>query len=228
MIAQARKVVVRGVALATVGGIVLACPVSGQQHRRIEIAPALGAFLPFGAVPVPEFLGCPAYCQAPSLRETRTVALGGRVTAWLGKRAAIEGSIFYGPSGVADGTHYTSSPDPGYGAQGKVVLTSLRALLSVAAPVPTMSVLLMAGPAVIHQFGGGWPDWNSPTSFGGMLGVGLDVHRVHTLPLRAAIEDYVYSWESPMGAYYGSHSHHDVVFSLSAGPSFFGQRGERH
>jgi hypothetical protein len=226
---------VNGVALTTVAAIALTHPTSAQARRRVEIAPAVGAFVPSGGVPIPWDPGCPDYCTSPSLSETRTVAVGGRVTAWLGKHGAVEASIFYGPSGVADLSDYTGQRPNTYSefqVKGNVVLTSLRAVLNVAAPVPTASVLLMAGPAVIHQFGGGWPDWNSPTWYGGVVGIGLDVHRGHALLFRAAIEDYVYRFDNRVVGpsllvnihdYYtyswNAHMHSDFVVSLSTGLS---------
>jgi hypothetical protein len=211
---------------------VVAQPASAQAHRRLEIAPALGVYVPSGGVPLPVQLGCPRVefipCEFPSFKEARTVAIGGRVTAWLGTRTAIEGSVLYGSSRVTDLTRYTG-PDPWQlGAQGNVVLTSLRAVLNVAPRIPAMSVLLMAGPAVIHRFGDGWSEWwKGPTSLGGAVGIGFDIHPGHGLGFRAAIEDYIYSFDSLHPSAYSSEFHHDFVFSLSMGPSFFGQRG-RH
>jgi hypothetical protein len=222
---------VSGVALAAAGSIVLARLTSAQGHRRVEIAPALGGFASFGGVPMPYLQACVTgrSCELASFKEARTVAVGGRVTAWIGNRVAIEGAGWYGPGHVADATHYDTTSYPGgtnnEGGHGGTFLATVRAVANVA-PGPTASVLVMAGPAISHRFGVGWALWKNPTSGGGAFGIGLDIHPSHGLGMRAAIEDYVYTFDSPDPRFISSESHHDFVFSLSIGPTF-GQRRAR-
>ena len=76
---------------------------------------------------------------------------------------------------------------------------SVRGVLSLAPRAPTMSVVLMGGPAVIARPG-------DETSFGGTVGISLDVHPGTGVSFRAGIEDYVYST---------TQTHNDFVFSFS-------------
>jgi len=199
--------------------IALTHPTSAQAQFRLEIAPALGAYMPTGQLPLgaltltdvctehPEDPLCPT--TSPRRRANRAVAIGGRWTAWFGKGGAIEGSFWYSPSGST----VNAFEDP-----GTAVVGSLRGVLSLAPQARTMSVLLMGGPAVIHR--SGFP--NDLTSFGGTVGLGLDIHPGRGLGFRAEIEDYLYSTQSTAG---NGLFHQDFVLSLSMSP--FGQRGER-
>jgi hypothetical protein len=228
MIAQVQKVLINIVALASAAAIPLAHPTSAQTHRRLEIAPAVGGYMPYGGVPLMLQYSCLTGhpCpEVPSFEEARTVAVGGRVTVWLGHRWAIEGTGWYGSSHVTDVTQYTTEYVV-YGGEGKIVLASLRPVVKVAA-VQRMSILLMAGPAVSLRFDDGWAQWKKPTSGGGAVGVALDFHPRPGLGFRASIEDYVYAFESTIRPDLPSKFHHDFVFSLSMGPSFVGRSGKR-
>ena len=241
MFGPALKHWVNRVALAAAAMILLACPIRAQGHRKVEIALALGAYVPGGSLAdlFADLFACgypksiTTTCEIPHLKQDRAVAVGGRVTAWLGKRGAIEGSFWYAPSGLTDTTRYTpSSPQgSGGGENDNVVVISLRAVVTVVAPVRAMSVFLMGGPAVVRRAGAAWAYTSKTTSKGGMLGVGLDIHPGHGLAFRAAIENYLYKiYKLDSGYAPGampSTFHHDFVFSLSMGPSLLGQRGER-
>jgi len=227
MFARALKAMVNGVAFTTAGAIALAHPTNAQAQRRLEIAPVLGAYMPTRHLPqlgdyeygcaVPG--GAPP-CPAPDFKQTRAVAVGGRVTAWLSNRGAIEGSLWYSPSGVTGWL--------GYEAAANIVVADLRVVLSLAPPAPTTSVLLMAGPAVIHRSGDAYADVRGTTSPGGALGVGLNIHPGRHFGLRAQIDDYLYRVKFASGTGPGVSAwkfQHDFVFSLSISP--FGRRGER-
>ena len=230
-------------ALAAAAAIALAHPTRAQAQLKLEIAPALGAYAPGGSLAdlfvdlfacgYPKSIPTPTTCEIPHLKQDGAVAVGGRVTAWLGKRGAIEGSFWYAPSGLTDTTRYTpSSPQgSGGGENDNVVVISLRAVVNVVAPVRAMSVFLMGGPAVVRRAGAAWAYTSKTTSKGGVLGVGLDIHPGHGLAFRAAIENYLYKLYKLDSGYapgaMPSTFHHDFVFSLSMGPSLLGQRGER-
>lgn len=222
MFARALQFLMNGVALATAATISLAHPTRAQLHRRLEIAPALGAYMPTGGRLFVEF-GCikssPVPCEVPALKQTRAVAVGGRAAVWLGTRGAVEGSLWYAPSGINDTTRYTTAVNYGYGADGKIVLVSLRGVLNLAIPATTVSVLLMGGPAVLHRFGDAWANWSGSTSGAGMLGIGVELHAGHGFGVRAAIEGYLYRFDAQRAEVSESAFHHDLVFSLSMGPS---------
>jgi hypothetical protein len=219
----------RGVTALVVGVAIVTAAIfftqraNAQEHGRLEIAPALGAYAPFGGVPFPVGnLGCPAFCELASFRESPAVAVGGRIGVWPIKRLAIEGSAWLAFSHLSDTAQYTGAHLT-FGGASYLLLTSLRGVLKVATPAPTVSVLVMAGPAVVHRAGHAWSDWEAPTSLGGAFGLGVDIRPGHGATFRATIEDYVYTFESK--TYFPSESRHDVVVSLSI---LFGRRGEDH
>lgn len=192
-------------------------PTSAQSHPRLEIAPALGGYIPAGAVEI-AFECVTDPCVGPVLQQDRAVALGGRVTAWLGTRGGIEGAFWYSPSGVVDRAQYATIVPDGFGGNGTVILGSLRAVVSVTAPARTMSLLLMGGPALVHRAGQAWSYGSNNTSFAGTFGIGLNIHRGHGVSSRAAIEGYLYELR-PLAPYWGrSTLHDDLVFSLSLAP----------
>jgi hypothetical protein len=218
--------------LATAAAIAIAHQASAQAHRRLEIAAALGTYVPMNQLPVGpgnmfaetaiclghDPLGlCP---PGPSLQQKQALAIGGRVTSWLSRRSAIEGTFWYSPSGVTQT----------YRSAGKIVIADVRFVLSLAPQASTMSVLLLGGPAVIQRFGDAYVDVKGTTSPGGAIGIGLDIHPGHGYSFRAEIGDYLYSVQfasgpGPGGLVGQRKSQHDVVFSLSMSP--FGQGGER-
>jgi hypothetical protein len=237
MFARALKVLVNGVALASTAMIALAHPTSAQARLRFEIAPALGFYGPTRQLP---FFPWIAYercgsCPGPRLKQNPAMAVGGRATAWLNQREAIEGSFWYSRSGVTGSDNYTFST-VSLTAAGKIVLADLRFVLRLAGPASRMSVLLMGGPAVIHRFGDYYTDYapfvgsvTGTTSFGGTLGTGLDIYTGHCFGFRAQIEDYLYSirFEGSDPRYADSSERkvqQDFVFSLSLSP--FSQHGK--
>ena len=220
MIPRALQVSIGAVALVAAAASPLASQTSAPRNPRLEIAPILAAYMPRGDINA--LFSC-GLVKAPNsctddLKMTREVAIGGRVTGWLGKRAAIEGSLLYSPSGVRTDP-YVPLLDPtfsGWG-NGTVLVANLRGVFSLVAPVPGMSVIVTGGPAVIRYGGRVWSgDHIEP--FGGTLGFGLDVHPGSGVGFRAAIDGYQYKIEGV--------SHHDTVVSLSLAVSPF--RAGRH
>jgi hypothetical protein len=228
----------RGVALTTLGTIALAHPTNAHAQRRIEIAPALGAYVPTHHLPLGPgdifFVGgacrgggppCP---PAVPESQTRTVAVGGRVTAWLSNRAAIETSFRYAASGVKFVSATPELVDSTVVQRGTIIVADLRLLLALAPQARSKSLIFMGGPAVIRRSGDVYADVRGTTSPGGVLGVGLDIHPGHRVGLRAQIDDYLYTvkFASGTGPEVGSwRFQQDVVLSLSLNP--FRQRGER-
>jgi hypothetical protein len=210
MLARVLKALVKGVALGTAGAIALAHPPSAQAQLRFEVAPALGAYvptrqLPLGPHPYVCVLDANDQCRQLFVNAKRAVAVGGRVTTWLGSHGAIEGSFWYSPSS-ASGFYFVD-----FETSGPIVMAGLRVVLSLAPHAPFMSTLLMGGPAVIHN------SYKETTSSGGMLGIALDVHPGRRFSVRPAIEGYRYALSGAL--------QQDFVFSLSVSP--FGRRGER-
>jgi hypothetical protein len=237
MFNRALKAWTNGAAVATAAALALALapPTSAQAQLRIEIAPVLGAYMP--TRPTDEtFYACGSYdvrlpCQPdPSYQQTGGMAVGGRVTAWFSNRGAIEGSFWYAPSRVTDVAPYTDG-FVGEEVAGHIVVADLRLVLSPVPQTSVVSVLLMGGPAVIHRSGDVRAVGStSGTVAGGVLGVGLDIHLGRRFAMRAELDDYLYTFRFPeaeAGVIGMLKFRHDLVLSLSMGPSLFGQRGER-
>lgn len=216
MIPRALQVFASGGALVAAASITVAPPASAQG-RRFEIAPAVGAYLPTRQLPSYPWVAYPLCggCTRPAPpQQNQAVAAGGSITAWLGKMAGINGSLMYAPSGVR-----------AYSA--RVVAAALRAVVRVAPNAPTMSVLIMGGPAMIHRSGNYYVDVapvRGTTSFGGAVGLGLDIHPGHRVGIRATIEDYLYSVQFASGTgFYTFHpserrSQQDLLLSVSINP----------
>jgi hypothetical protein len=187
MLAQALKVV----ALA----IVLALPASAQQRDRSEFAFRLGAYVPMRQLSPPTFAvsdictkhpeepDCGGPAPSPRLRQASAVAVGGRVTTWIGNRGAIEEWLWYAPSGVS-GT---------FPADGTLVVVGARLLLSLAPRSSATSALVMGGPAMIFRSGAAYAGTRGTTSPAGSLGLGLDFHSTGRFGFRVELEDYLYS-----------------------------------
>lgn len=195
----------------------------------------LGAYMP-GRPDDQSFYGCPRGgppCGPfPSYQQTGGLAVGGRVTAWLSNRAAIEGSFWFAPSHVTDVTPYADGY-MGTDVAGHIVATDVRLVLSLIPQTREVSVLLMGGPAVIHRSGVLQNSSEfysmSKTVFGGVVGFGLDIHPGRGFAIRTALEDYLYSFtfnndRSPIDRVW---FHHDFVLSLSIGSNLFGRHGQR-
>ena len=234
MFERTLSVLINGVALATAAAIALAHPTSAQARRGVEIAPAVGAYLPTGdlplgadtgiCVPDPSKPDTPDNCLPFSMRAKQAVAVGGRVTAWLSNRGAIEGSFWYSPSGVVGGYGgYVDSVE----RAGNFVAGALRFVLNLAPHAPAMSALVMGGPAMAYR---SHSSYYGTTSFGGALGFALDMHPKRHLGVRAQIEDYLYGVHARYSVFpdtFGPRKmRQDFVMSLSISP--FDQRKERH
>lgn len=233
MSARGLKVLVHGVALATVAMVSL--PTSAYAQLRIEIAPALGAYRPGGKWPGFS-VECGYYgghqCEPfPSYRQQSGTALGGRVSASIRAHGsipvsiAIEGSFWHVLSNVADTTRY---PDGHAGAtQGEgIEVADLHAMVSLPLGSSIVSGLLLGGPAWIHRSGSYFDGLKGTTSVAGTLGAGLDVHPGRRFGLRAEVVKYLYKaqfFTDPL-TFSSEESQHDVIVSLSISRNLTGPR----
>ena len=232
--------------LATAAVVSLAYPTSAPAQVKVEIAPALGAYVPGRALPYPDIVGCylkgggdPDWLcgPVPSYTQTRAPAVGGRVTAFpwnrgMAGRLGIEGSFWYVPGRV--GLTGTSLDEV-----DKVVVAGLRGVLRLAPKASVMSGVLMVGPALIHHSGAYYAGVNGTSSVGASVGAGLDLHPGRRFSLRAEIATYMYKVRvdhqltpeqqaaREAGYLYASSGtiQNDFVFSLSISP--FGRQRER-
>jgi hypothetical protein len=220
MFARHLKILANAVALATTVTMSLTPRTSAQARPRLEIAPALGTYVPTGALPYgprgTTHFGClDTGAESCSLteRQALAVAVGGRVTSWFGNRGAIESSVWYAPAGVTG-----SERGP-----GNILMGSLRLVANLAPRATTMATYLLGGPVVIHRFGSYVADLTGTTSFGGALGICLDIHPGREFAFRAQLEDYLYSVRFEAGG--EKRSQQDLVLSVSV--NLFGRRERR-
>jgi hypothetical protein len=179
---------------------VLAAPRCVAQSRgTLEFSPVVGAYLPHSQlyrtggcfVLEPGFGGCP--------REANTAfAFGGRVTAWLDNRIAIEGSLWHAPA--------TSGDD--------VLAGNVRVLWGVIGG-GNMRAYVVVGPAFVHAA-------QHTTGLGGVIGAGAHLHVAPGIAIRTEIEEYRSSQGYPG---YSVDPQWDLMMSL--GLSFAFQRSDR-
>jgi hypothetical protein len=203
MFTRALKVLVAAV-------IPLAYPTRAHAQLRVEIAPALGAYVPGRELPYTHIAGCNlkaggpdwACGPLPSYMQTRGPAVGGRVAVSPRGRGttpalfAIEGSFWYVPNRVIEkrATSDVFGPTEAMVNEANtIVAASLRLVLRLAPKAP-VSGLLIGGPALIHRSGGFYSGLQGArTSPGGTLGLGVDVHTGRGLALRGEFAMYLYS-----------------------------------
>jgi len=191
---------------------------SAQAQLRIEIAPAVGGYFPTRPLPQAGTLLFSGDEVLPphALQQERAGALGGRVAVWFNRRSAVEGSFWYAPSKVTDDPAYVS---PGAGA---VTMAGLRYVFRVDPDLPVLSLLLMAGPAIVHRSGDAWAGITGTTSPALGLGIGIDALPASRVGLRGEVSDYLYnvnlSGDSDAGSWSYSDSsafQHDLIISLA-------------
>jgi hypothetical protein len=173
--------------LAAASLVAFGLATSAQAQLRIEIAPAFGGYVPTRPLPnTYVIVGCAPYTcdyQPPppqDLQQASVGAAGGRIAIWFDRRNAVEASFLYAPS-------YATDPNFGDYASG-VTLAALRYVSRVARDLPDLSLLLMAGPAIVHRSAESWG-----TSPALALGVGIDALPKSRIGLRAEVSDYLYT-----------------------------------
>ena len=221
--ARAFRVLLKGVAFAGAASLAVVQTSSAQRRGTIEIAAALGAYVPTSQLPSVTigYADCAedagGVCRPFSNMGQRAPAVGGRVTAWLSDGGAIEGSLWYAPSG-----RRTGLVGDEFDESGHIVVASVRGVLNLAPHAPSNAGLLTGGPAVFLRSGS---YGTSYTGVGGVLGFAVDVPSGRRFRLRPSIEDYLYRLTARQYANRSSNFHQDFVFSLSL--SRVGHRGER-
>jgi hypothetical protein len=128
----------------------------------VELSPVVAAYFPTAAFQGACFEGpCP-------LKKYVAIAFGGRVTAWVSRRLAVEGSVEQSPSTRED----------------NIVAGSVRMLLRLT-HVGTTWGYVVAGPALVyHRVGAG------TTRLGGVVGGGAHVGLARRVAIQAGLEEY--------------------------------------
>jgi hypothetical protein len=162
---------------------VLAAPrCSAQIRGTVEFSPVVGSYVAMAPLPS----GCFDVCFP--VKENTSIALGGRVAAWVDKRIAVEGSLLYSASSPAD-----------------VVASSVRALVSVARR-PGIWAYVVGGPAFVGLWGYPYAGADRRLDLGGVVGGGVHLRVAPSIALRAELEQYFYS--------FAEHNQRDLFLSL--------------
>jgi hypothetical protein len=218
MLLRALTCRVNAAALAAVATISLACPASAQQRDKVELALTVGAFVPMRHLFPPSFATtgecskfpedpqCGGPGASPRLMQRTAVAVGGRVTSWLGYRGALEEWVWVSPSGVTGTVNRA----------GTILVAGMRGVYRLVPGAATTSLLIMGGPAVILRFGGYWDAAPGAYAPAGTLGIAVDLHPDRPFRLRSTLEEYLYRVNTAF--------QNDFVLSLSIRRS--GRRGE--
>ena len=153
--------------------LLVATPCSAQSPGAVEFTPVAGPYQSreSGVVPPCRFIkGAPnAYCdnEAPASKSATVALVGGRVTVWLSRGVAVEGSLMGSPQAF-------TSP----------VFASARGVASFA-PRSRLWAYFLAGPALVYATDG------SGTDVGGVLGAGAHFRVAQSLSVRAEVERYL-------------------------------------
>jgi hypothetical protein len=168
----------------------------------------VGVYLPNGRLPAerPPVYNCPKGVPCPyyeyptpgSPEQHSAVAFGGRVTAWVAKRVAVEGSLLYSPSSVTGSTSGQSST---------MIASDVRVLVGTRGR--DAWAYLLAGPAFVARFGDAYASATGSGRLGGVVGLGADLRVGRSLGIRAEAEQYLYSFQG----------YHQQDFILSVGLS---------
>jgi hypothetical protein len=169
-----------------------------QRAGTVELSSMVGAYVPTAQLsslvpPCVAVGGC-----LLTRRQNAAIALGGRVTAWFNRRIALEGSVWYSPSSVAEQASSSFNGSPLVVATNEtpasIVATNVRILVS---PInaPTMWVYVVGGPALVAHTGEAYPGSTGTTQVGGVVGVGAHLRVARSLALRAELEQYMYSFQ---------------------------------
>ena len=160
---------------------------SAQAWGTVEFSPVAGAYLSTAELPYGCFhVALPNPCTPP--KQSTTVAVGGRLTAWLSRGIAVEGSLWDSPSSPAN-----------------VVAGSARLLLGLT-PRSGTRVYIVGGPAFVRLFGYDYASSIAGIDLGSVVAVGAHVRVAPSLALRTELEQYVYS--------YAEHRQRDLFLSL--------------
>lgn len=186
-------------------GAIIAAPRSSAQVRA-TVSPVVGVYLPNGRLPAehpgylcPKGVPCPYYdFPTGSPEQHSAVAFGGRVTAWVVKQVAVEGSLWYSPSSVTGSTSGRSST---------IIASDVRLLVGTRGRDDW--AYLLAGPAFVARFGDAYTTTTGSGRLGAVVGLGVDLRVARSLGIRAEAEQYLYSVQG----------YHQQDFVLSVGLS---------
>jgi len=202
-------------------------PCSAQV--RVDVTPFFGSYLPTSDLfPVGTL---PNNASPSRLRQNAGLAVGGRVTAWLTNRFAIDGSYGYSGSGAEQAEYVYDNLLSDYivtaTTTGHISIVSARLLLVVVGSPSRAALYLLGGPAYVgHRDqaldpGGLHFDIAGMTAdtLGAVIGIGARFKVTNTkLAVRADLEHYRYgarfSGQVYSANWSSSRVQNDLVLSL--------------
>ena len=176
------------VVVGLTGAMLVAPHCMAQQRGTVEIAAIVGNYFPSDAFDSQQqhscFLSSCGPGVPPDAVKQRSFAPGGRITAWLRRRLAVEATGEYSSS--------TSVDD--------IFAASLRGVFALVRAGAT-AVYLAGGPAAVFHNVATWAphptyddpytlQWMSHSAAGGVVGAGLHIRTSPALALRADYEEY--------------------------------------
>jgi len=159
---------------------------------QVDVAPALGLYVPFGGWAQQSDLGTGF---TPKRRQLTAALAGARVTVWASQRLAVEGAFAFTPSQVA-----VTTEDGISDVSAGVLLASVRALFKVVTLLDghpedrtTWDVMVGAGPGLLNRSGSVWDNTSGVTAPALALTAAVATTLGGAVTLRFGVEDYV-SW----------------------------------
>jgi hypothetical protein len=227
--------------LGVIAVAALAVAAKGRAQMKVEFTPFAGSYEPTQNLFPEGALAAHGFYGPDIVRQKAGLALGSRVTAWLTRRFAIDGSYGYSGSGVTQTTYSQSTyPCPEVGCPlvavtsnttGHIWMASARFLFVVGGRPSNTALYILAGPAYVGHTG----DFSGlfcpaepiypcnvgemTSSWGAVVGIGAGLKVPRTaLALRVDLEDYLY--DTRLSSQVGSTSwssvqaQNDLVLSL--------------
>jgi hypothetical protein len=146
--------------------------------------------------------------------------VGGRVTRWLSRRVAVEGSVGYATSEVSGGSNaFAVTGGVSSGPSAYAVTGGVSLLVSVKPRASGASVYFTGGVGAVAHGGDVYVNFVGTTGWGPVVGVGARWRAGPSLAIRAGLEDYLYNFSphDPSGVAEGptgTHFQNDLVISL--------------
>ena len=177
------KRMVFGVALAFV--FAGATPAMAQLPR-FEIEPYAGAYIPLTNLISEEIL-----LDELTAKQKTSLAIGGRLTAWLTGPVGLEGNFMYAFSDAesSDGTETSDTTAHVYAADARLVFR-------IGVPVAPVSFHINGGIALIGRGGDAYEEvTQGKTDVGGVVGLGTRIKLPGMFAIRVDADGFVYQSE---------------------------------
>jgi hypothetical protein len=156
------------------------------QLPRFEIAPYVGAY-----IPLTNLLSEEIFLEEFTASQKTSLAVGGRVTAWLAGPLGLEGNFMYAFSDAEsnDGTETSDTSAYVYAADARLVFR-------IGVPVAPVSFHISGGIALIGRGGDAYEEvTQGKTDVGGVVGLGTRIKLPGMFAIRVDADGFVYQSE---------------------------------